>query len=228
MGGHEGAAMQPTSRPAPAKRPYRGDAPETRRRERRSRLVQAGLELIGSRGLDATHIGAVCSRARVATRYFYESFASKEALLLGVLEHVAERARRVVVDALAEAPDEPRARLDAGLRAFVHAYLDDPRCIRVALVEATGRSTAVERQHRRYFREFASLIAEQAERFARSGRIRLPAAPERVGLAMAGMIRELLIDWTTREDPPSADALADEIMALFDVVLRGARPETSD
>jgi len=203
-------------------RPYRGADPETRRRQRWERLVEAGFERIGTRGFEATGVGDVCREARVATRYFYESFASKEELLGAVLDRVVARARRRVVAALAEAPDEPRARLERGLRAFVAAYLDDPRSIRIALVEVVGRGAAIERQRRRYLGEFASLIAQEAERFARRGRIRLPIAPERVGIAMAGLIHELIVDWMVRADPAPKDELCDEIMALLDVVLRGA------
>ncbi len=205
-------------------RRYRGDDAEARRRERRRRLLEHGFALFGTQGYDATPIRSVCRRARVATRYFYESFASKEELLQAVLDDIVERARAAVVAALRDAPEDPRARLEAGLRAFAHAYLDDPRAIRVAFVETLGRGPAVEARRRHYVREFAAVIAQQADVFARQGRVELPTGPERVGLAMAGMVSELLIDWTTQRDQPSADELVDELMAIFDVVLRGAQP----
>src|SRR5690242_4478130 len=71
-----------------AGRVYGGRSERERRADRRARLLAAGLDLFGTDGWTATTIEKLCTAAGVATRSFYEEFASREALLLAVFEDV--------------------------------------------------------------------------------------------------------------------------------------------
>src|SRR5918999_5057985 len=55
---------------APSARVYAGMAAEERRARRRARLLEAGLELLGTKGAQATSVTAVCRLARLTPRYF--------------------------------------------------------------------------------------------------------------------------------------------------------------
>ncbi|MGH3557005.1 MAG: TetR/AcrR family transcriptional regulator, partial [Mycobacterium sp.] len=57
-------------------RPYRGVEAGDRLADRRSRLLVAGLDLLGASDQDMSEltVRGICRRAGLAVRYFYESF----------------------------------------------------------------------------------------------------------------------------------------------------------
>jgi TetR/AcrR family transcriptional repressor of nem operon len=61
------------------------------KRDTRSELLKAGMELIGSQGYNATGIEAVLKRAGVPKGSFYHYFGSKEDFGLAVIEEFAGR-----------------------------------------------------------------------------------------------------------------------------------------
>jgi AcrR family transcriptional regulator len=66
---------------ATASRNYGGVTAEQRRAIRRAALVEAALDLFAEDGARAVSKRAVCARARLNDRYFYEHFADSDALL---------------------------------------------------------------------------------------------------------------------------------------------------
>ena len=60
-------------------RPYRGVEAPQRVAERRRRLLEAGLDLLGGHPHPADlTVRAICARSGLAARYFYESFTDKD------------------------------------------------------------------------------------------------------------------------------------------------------
>ena len=68
------------SAPTTSARPYRGVEAADRLATRRSKLLGAGLDLLGADRQDAAEltVRGICRRAGLAARYFYESFADKD------------------------------------------------------------------------------------------------------------------------------------------------------
>ncbi|MET0594080.1 MAG: TetR/AcrR family transcriptional regulator, partial [Polyangiaceae bacterium] len=130
--------------------------------ERRSRLLDAGLALFGTRGYANTSIETICSKAGVTARHFYEQFESRDLLLLEVYEQVIQHAREAVVAALQGPHPHPQSRVTSGIEAYVHAILDDPRHARIACVEVVGAGPKVERRRRKAIHEIAKVIDAQA------------------------------------------------------------------
>ena len=64
----------------PATRAYGGVSAEERRAQRRAALVDAALEVIGTRGFSAMTISGLCKDAGLNDRYFAESFENREAV----------------------------------------------------------------------------------------------------------------------------------------------------
>ena len=207
------------SRTRPA-RVYAGRSPAERAAERRARLLAAGLELFGTRGYAATTIPEVCTEARVTARHFYEGFASREALLRAVYDQVIDHARAAVAAALAPLPADPQLHIEAGVSAFVHAYLDDPRHVRIACVEIVGVSPELERHRRSVIHEFAALIEAQARALVDDS----ARDHSLTALALAGAHNELLVEWVYREHRPPAQVIVDEVTALYTAVLTRWRP----
>ncbi|WP_408897360.1 TetR/AcrR family transcriptional regulator [Nocardioides sp. R1-1] len=123
-------------RTAEGARRYGGRAAEERVAERRARLLEAGLDLMGTRGVAGTTVRGIAERSGLAARYFYESFPSIEALQLAVFEQIAAEAADRALGALATAPAAAPARTRAVLAEMVDLLLEDPRKGRVALIES--------------------------------------------------------------------------------------------
>src|SRR5262245_62037730 len=73
------------------KRQYGGHSAEERRLARRERLIEAAIRVYGKVGYRTATVKAVCEAAELTERYFYESFASSEALLIAAFETVSYR-----------------------------------------------------------------------------------------------------------------------------------------
>lgn len=140
---------------------YGGQSAEHRELERRERLLAAGLDLLGSSGFAATTVHAVCAEAGLSQRYFYESFASREALVLAVVRRIYDAMRDAIAATLAgeASPDE---RLHGQLAAFVGLMLDDPRQGRAALVESAGLEGSQRVRHQALMRFARGLAAQSA------------------------------------------------------------------
>jgi AcrR family transcriptional regulator len=192
---------------------YRGVSAEDRRARRREQLLDAGLDLLGTEGWSAATMTAICARAGLTERYFYESFADREALLLAVFDRITAEAADVVLAAIEASPREARARSRAAIAAFVELMTDDPRKGRVAFVEALG-SEALMRRRYETIRTFAALLAEQAREFygMPEGNDQLV---ELTSFMLVGGLAEALMAWLGGELDTSREQLIDDSTDLF-------------
>ena len=72
-------------------RHYGGHSTEERRLARRERLIEAAIRVYGKVGYRNATVKAVCEAAELTERYFYESFANSEALLIAAFDAVSHR-----------------------------------------------------------------------------------------------------------------------------------------
>src|SRR3954449_7388105 len=84
-------------------RTYGGVSADERVAARREKLLDAGLELFGTRGFATTGVKDICREARLTDRYFYESFANSEALFLAVFDRLTDDLFGDVASAAGEA-----------------------------------------------------------------------------------------------------------------------------
>src|SRR5690348_2564552 len=126
------------TRPA---RTWAGTTLADRQAERKTKLLDVGLELLGAQGSAAVTVRSVCRIAKLTDRYFYENFADREALLLAVYDRVATEASEALLAAVADAPADLTARSRAAVEAFLGVLTDDPRKGRVLLLEPLTDAT---------------------------------------------------------------------------------------
>lgn len=147
-------------------RTYGGVTADRRRADRRAALLEAALDLLGTEGLRATSLRAVCARAGLNPRYFYESFADLDALLTEVYDRIVTEITDAVARGVAVAGP------DADLRTTVHAAAvealavggADPRKARVALIEAPA-SPVLRARQRAALRRNTELVIGYARTF---------------------------------------------------------------
>jgi AcrR family transcriptional regulator len=196
-----------------ATRVYGGQSAEQRRTERRQQLLAAGLDLMGTEGWSATTVRGVCTRAKLTSRFFYESFEDLDALAVAVFDEVVEDATARVVEAVAAAPDDPHEKARAAIDTFVRALTDDPRKARVTFIEALGSEALLERRLAT-MNVFAELIAAQARASYPPPAAEDPLV-ELTARLLTGGLAELLITWLQGEIAMDRERLIEDCVALF-------------
>jgi AcrR family transcriptional regulator len=208
--------------PTATGRRYAGRAADERRAERRRRLMDAAVELFGTRGYAATTIEALYSEARLAPRHFYEQFAGREQLLRAVYDETIAAVADAVAAARRTAPTDVEGRVRAVLTAFAGAMLSDPRRARIAYLEVPGTSRSLERHASRVVRGFAGVVEEEARAGATRG-----VLPDRdyalTAMLLVGGTNAILLDWLNDERRRPIDDVLDELTAAFVAVLRQPR-----
>lgn len=141
-------------------RTWAGTTLTDRKQTRRAQLIAAGLDLLGNKGVPSVSVRALCRHAKLTERYFYESFADRDELVLAVYQHVGAQAHQALVDAVPDSSQDPAIRAEAAVTAFVELMLDDPRKGRVLLLAPTSDPT-LSAHGVALLPSFVSLIREQ-------------------------------------------------------------------
>jgi TetR/AcrR family transcriptional regulator len=114
----------------------------------RARILDAALDLFGSRGVEATSLDEIAAEVGVRKQTVLYWFPSKSELLGAVLEHAASELAVVIEAAVRAAPDEPLTRIDVVVRAVFRPAVRRPALLGL-------------------IREVSRLPADQADRLAR-------------------------------------------------------------
>lgn len=152
----------PTGNAGPSRTSWAGVPAEDRRAGRRQRLLDAAFDLLGEEGEAATTVRAVCQKARLNPRYFYESFQDLDSLLIAVYERTVAEMTSGMLAALETAPDDPVEQIRAAIDAIVSFVDEDRRRGRVIYTEALGNEAL-----NRYRLQTGAALVELVERSAR-------------------------------------------------------------
>lgn len=212
--------------PPPGGRRIRGLDAEQRKAKRRAQLLEATLDLVAANGYPNTSIEQICQAAYVGTKGFYEIFENKEACYIALIQEVSERIETAMAETLRDAPDDEPGASRTLLAAFAHALADDPRLAKVTFGEASGISSAVERQRRINRRWAADFLLAVWGRFGMA-----PAEDARpVAVGAIGGLFDLVADWMVTDDPDDAgdvDALIAALTAYYQVIRDGLRARSA-
>ena len=194
-------------------RTYRGITPSQRQAERRERLMEAGLELFGTVGYARTSVRAVSTAASLNSRYFYESFSSREDLLYAIYQRiVTDIFTKAAEAAVGQTTIEGQAR--ATLRAAWTTVTEDRRKARIVAVEVVGVSERLERLRHQTRQALAQLTADNAMSLAGSG-VRLRLDPVLTARFLMGGVVEVLLEWINGDLNATVDEVVEHFTALF-------------
>ena len=195
-------------------RPWRGRSAEQRVAERRERLLAAGLEVFATRGFHASKVRDICAEARLTERYFYESFADKEALLQAIAEGIVDDFVTAAAPSIMLVGTDYEAAADGAARAVISSLTDDPRRARILFVEVVGVSPAIEDRRRVLIASLAEVIRGAA--IAAAGPWARDAVEvELLARAVIGAAQELLIAHVRDELPIDQAGLVANFRRLF-------------
>ncbi|MBJ7472680.1 MAG: TetR/AcrR family transcriptional regulator [Solirubrobacteraceae bacterium] len=218
---------EPTSaEPAPpARRPYGGVSHEQRKERRRQQFLDAGLELFGTIGYRQTTVRVLAKQAGATDRYFYESFANMEDLLVAVYGACMDRVQRAVLASLEALPPRcDEAQLIATTLDAFFLEFEDRRLARVCWIEILGVSPNVDAVYQGEVRRFADFLAALV-------RERFPdlMPPEHltglVSIALIGAVSETAIQWFLDDYERPREHI---VAALVTVFLGVAQPRPGE
>src|SRR5262249_32824578 len=150
------------------------------------------------------------------SRYFHESFSSREDLLYSVYERIVQEILAGAVQATRGA-DTIEGQARAGLRAGWTILTKDPRKARVLALEVVGVSDRLERLRRTTRHALADLTVRNAMAIAGPGR-ELRLDPLLTARSLMGGVVDVLIDWINGDVDASVDEVVEHFTRLFTAV----------
>lgn len=194
-------------------RSYRGVKAADRLADRRGRLLEAGLDILGSdSGLSELTVRGVCALAGVTTRYFYESFTDKDAFAAAVYDWVIAELATGTQAAVAAAP--PREQGRAGMASIVGVITRDSRRGRL-LFDSTVSNPVIARKRVESIALFTSLLGEHVNStLPAAGNDRIKAATHFV----VGGVTQTISAWLDGAVHLQPDELVDQLAVMLDVL----------
>jgi AcrR family transcriptional regulator len=186
----------------------------------RRRLLAAIGELLGESGVEGASVGAVCRRAAVSRRTFYEAFEDREACFLAAFEQAIERIVQAVGTAYGgedgakrnppsgaqsrgAGPTSWNARVRAGVAALLEHFDAHPGVARMCVVEMLRAGPRVLARRRQVLAALAAAV-DEGRVGTKSGNDPLPLTAEGVVGGALAVLHERLLN-----PPGSSDGAAD-------------------
>ncbi|WP_435590157.1 TetR/AcrR family transcriptional regulator [Nocardia sp. bgisy118] len=201
-------------------RKYRGAGPEQRQQQRRARLVDAAIEEFGTRGYRNTTIDAVCARAGVGKRYFYESFDGSESLLLAAYSVATDRLRRSIVDGAAACPGTVDTAVRGAMTGFFRGIAEDPRIARIEFFEILGVSSAVDADYREVTGSFVDTLLELVTPLTDIESVPRPRL-RTIATGLVGAVLMIAQQWVLGDCRQPLDDVVDSAHTVVTSVLEG-------
>ena len=193
---------------SPAVRTYRGASAEERQAKRRSGLLAACLDVVGEAGLLGVTVDAVCARAGLTKRYFYEAFTDRDAALEAVTDEAYCGLHASIVAALRRTDGDARARGAIAVEVFAATLDADPRIARL-YAEAPGHPHLLARRDAAV-EEFAELVLDDVLRLPPGDRERARTAAV---LVVAGTTH-VVTRWLAGGVPLELGELVEEVLRI--------------
>jgi AcrR family transcriptional regulator len=192
-------------------RPYGGVQARDRIAERRRRLLDAGLELLG--GVDdpaELTVRAICTQAGISARYFYESFSDKDEFVAAVFDWVTADIAATTQAAVAAAPREEQNK--AGIANLVRVVAGDARIGRL-LFNAQLSNTVLVRKRAGLGGVFALLSSQHV-----TSTYRLPQNESTNAFShfVVGGVAQTISAWVAGDIHLDQEALVDQITRIID------------
>jgi AcrR family transcriptional regulator len=162
-----GVVPDPDAYPEPA-RSRQATAPRSSQGPGEEGILRAAIAVMAEKGYHGTSVRDIAVRAGLSPGALYYHFESKQELLATIMERGIEELLRRTRAALAEAGDDPAARLGAIVRTHVLFHLEDQRGTMLGTSELRAleeplRSRHLDKRHRQQ-RLFDDVVVQGTER----------------------------------------------------------------
>jgi AcrR family transcriptional regulator len=199
-----------TSAPTTNARLYRGVDAADRLASRRASLLEAGLDLLGAKESAELTVRAICRQARLASRYFYESFTDKDEFVAAVFDSVIAGLATTTQAAVAATPPEEQTR--AGMANIVRTIGGDPRVGRLLFSAQPANAVLVRKrvESSALFAMLSGRHVENALRVRENDRIKAAAH------FVVGGVGQTIGAWLAGDVRLDPEQLVDQLASLLD------------
>lgn len=174
--------------------------------------MAAGLDLLGADQQDASAltVRAVCTRAGLTPRYFYESFSDRDGFVGAVFDSVIADLAATTQAAVAAVPIPEQSR--AGMANIVRTIAEDPRVGRL-LFSTQLADAVIVRKRAESTALFAMLLGQHG-----GDKLRMPASNSvKAGAHFAvGGVGQMISAWLVGDVVLDPDQLVDQLAVLLD------------
>ena len=195
-------------------RPYRGIEAADRQAERRSRLLDAGLDILGSNtDLSELTVRGICRQAGVTARYFYESFNDKDDFIAAVFDWVIAGLTATTQAAVAAVP--PKEQHRAAMANIVRTIADDQRIGRLVFSSHLAHPVLARKRV-----EGSGLLARLYRQDVGSA-LRVQAGERSKATAQfaVGGVGITISSWLAGDLKLTPDQLVDQLAAILDALI---------
>jgi AcrR family transcriptional regulator len=192
-------------------RTYGGVGADERRAIRRAVLMEAALDLFAEDGARGVSKRAVCARARLNDRYFYEHFTDADALLEAIVQDATVRGLEAVNAVNQTAAPDIRAQVQATAIAALDYLTADPRLVQLLLRSHT--SEVLQRARLESARAIARAMAALINTSSSEDPEQLDS--EMAAYALVSGAMEVIAGWLRGEFDTSRDHLAAVVAGLL-------------
>jgi AcrR family transcriptional regulator len=127
-------------------RQYAGATAEQRRSRRRAALLDATLDVVAAKGVQALGVKAICTAAGLNDRYFYEQFRDCDEALMALNDHLIQEGTAAIAQVIATTEPDARVQLRATVAAAFDFVTVDPRNGRFLIESQSTEQLRAKRQ----------------------------------------------------------------------------------
>jgi TetR/AcrR family transcriptional regulator, transcriptional repressor for nem operon len=177
------------SRPAHSRRRKEAESRAETKEQTRAALIAAAASLFGKEGLDGPSLDAICARAGYTRGAFYVHFASREELIVAVMERVRERVLSALIAGGGGAHD-----LEHTMQRFAEAVASGaypPKGGAVKLhnfLDACARSPLLRKRNVALLHDTEARLTATARAGQSAAALRDDVAPESVALLLMALV----------------------------------------
>jgi TetR/AcrR family transcriptional repressor of nem operon len=195
--------------------------------ETRTRLLDAALKVIRTKGYNATRVDDICDEAGLSKGSFFHHFASKEAFAVAAAAHWSEMTGGLFAGAPYHAPEDPLDRVLAYIdfrKALVRGEVPEFTCLVGTMVQEAYHSNpdirdACERSISGHARTLVADIAAAKRKYAPTA----PWSAEGLALHTQAVIQGAFILAKARDDASIATDSIDHLRHYFELLFQRPR-----
>lgn len=214
---------QPPSTPGTPGRRYGGIDSEERQRQRKAKLIEAGLAVFGEQGYHQSTVRDVCKQAQLTSRYFYESFESMEALFRAVYIDVSRELMQSTIMSLASCQPEPEKLAEAALRTFYEFIRHDPHRARVTLIDVLnvgeGMNALTDKAHQDFAHLIGGFMYQMFPKLAQKGELDFLVLAN----GLVGANTRIATQWVAERCKTPLEHVLRNVLVMFEACIAHAR-----
>ena len=179
----------------------------------RDRILKAATSVLARRGYHDTNVEEIVTRSGTSKGGFYFHFPSKERMVVGLVEQLANKLVSRVDRSIGSEP-RPDRRLAIAVTALLHTLAGQRKLARVLLINVVGHGRALDKKFLPVRDKFAGLIQRELDNAVAEGAIE-PIDTLLASRAWLGALHEVLFQWLMDDAPPPIATLTPTLGTLL-------------